>query len=52
MIQQTELTPEALKHKLEDWCQTALLNIRNPTNTQATEKIVALLLTFMKPDIF
>ncbi len=55
IIQQTQLTPERLKSTLEDWYQNASkleqasLSIRQQANTQATQKIVALLMTFMKP---
>jgi len=55
IIQQTQLTPEQLKSKLEDWCQNtskieqASLSIRQQASTKATEHIVALLMTFMKP---
>jgi UDP-N-acetylglucosamine--N-acetylmuramyl-(pentapeptide) pyrophosphoryl-undecaprenol N-acetylglucosamine transferase len=55
IIQQTQLTPKVLKNKLDDWCQSdskiesASLSIRKQASTKATENIVALLMTFMKP---
>ncbi|VAW48059.1 UDP-N-acetylglucosamine--N-acetylmuramyl-(pentapeptide) pyrophosphoryl-undecaprenol N-acetylglucosamine transferase [hydrothermal vent metagenome] len=53
IIQQTELTPKRLTTVLNQWCQTpkkrvnASQNIRQQAQTQATEKIVALLCSFI-----
>ncbi|VAW49316.1 UDP-N-acetylglucosamine--N-acetylmuramyl-(pentapeptide) pyrophosphoryl-undecaprenol N-acetylglucosamine transferase [hydrothermal vent metagenome] len=53
IIQQTDLTPQLLMAALNEWCQTpnkrveASQQIRQNAPTQATEKIVALLMTFM-----
>jgi len=55
IIQQSQLTPEGLKRKLVEWFQKdtkieqASLSIRKQASTQATQHIVALLMTLMTP---